>query len=91
MRIAQTETAIESFHAHRASGHVTSSQQAILDAMKPGRDYSLSELSAMTGIEKSSVSGRINEMLESGAVVVSRLRACKVTGKKARATKRAGK
>lgn len=82
-------TSIESFHAHRASGHVTSSQQAILNAMMPGRDYSLSELSAMTGIEKSSVSGRINEMLESGAVVVSRMRACKITGKRVRATKRA--
>jgi DNA-binding MarR family transcriptional regulator len=83
------QTSVAAYHEHRASGHVTSSQQAILNKMMPGRDYSLSELSAMTGVEKSSVSGRINEMLETGAVVISRLRACKVTGKTVRATKRA--
>lgn len=88
MKTDVRETSIQAYADHRASGRVTSSQAVILDAMKHGRDYSLSELSAMTGIEKSSVSGRINEMLESGQVVISRLRACKITGKTVRATKR---
>ena len=89
MTTAVRETSIQAYAEHRATGHVTSSQAAILEAMKHGRDYSLSELSAMTGIEKSSVSGRINELLASGQVVISRLRACKITGKTVRATRRA--
>lgn len=87
--IQATATSIESYRDARSSGMVTRSQSVILEAMKHGKDYSLSELSAMTGIEKSSVSGRINELLASGQVVISRLRACKITGKKVRATKKA--
>lgn len=84
-----TETSRQAYAEHRASGLVTASQQKVLEVMRHGRDYSLSELSAMTGIEKSSVSGRINELLASGQVVISRMRTCKVTGKKVRATKKA--
>ena len=65
------------------------SQQKVLEVMRHGRDYSLSELSAMTGIDKFSVSARINELLASGHVVISRLRPCKITGKEVRATKKA--
>lgn len=90
MRTAIRETSRAAYQDLRESGRVTSSQQAILSAMRPGRDYSLSELAAMTGIEKSSVSGRINELLASGQVVISRMRACKITGKTVRATKKAG-
>lgn len=84
-----TETSRHAYAEHRASGLVTASQQKVLDAMRHGRDYSLSELSAMTGIDKSSVSARINELLASGHVVISRLRHCKITGKEVRATKKA--
>lgn len=81
------DTSIQSYAEHKASGRVTSSQQAVLRVMKHGRDYSLSELSMMTGIEKSSVSGRINELKASGQVVESRKRACHVTGKTINAVK----
>lgn len=44
-------TSIEAYAEHKASGRVTSSQLAILGAMRHGRDYSLSELAQMTGVE----------------------------------------
>lgn len=81
------ETSIQSYHEHKASGKVTTSQAAILKVMAHGRDYSLSELSAMTGIEKSSVSGRVNELKADGKLVESRKRACHVTGKTIKAVK----
>jgi len=87
MRTDTQKTSIDAYREHRATGHVTSSQQEILKNMMPGRDYSLSELSAMTGIEKSSVSGRINELKASGQVVESRKRACHVTSKTVTAVK----
>lgn len=83
------DTSIDAYVEHKATGHVTSSQQAVLNAMRHGRDYSLSELSAMTGIEKSSVSGRINELKKSGQVIESRKRACRVTGKTVTAVRKA--
>lgn len=81
------ETSRNAYREHQAAGHVTSSQNAVLSAMQHGRDYSLSELAKMTGIEKSSVSGRINELKNSGKVVESRKRACHVTGKTVNAVK----
>lgn len=84
-----TETSRQAYAEHRASGLVTASQQKVLEVMRHGRDYSLSELSAMTGIEKSSVSGRINELKKLGQVVESRKRSCHVTGKTVTAVKKA--
>jgi hypothetical protein len=45
------------------------------------KDYSRREIVQITGLELSSVCGRINEMLQSGMLKEVSQRKCKVTGK----------
>jgi DNA-binding MarR family transcriptional regulator len=69
MRIAQTETAIDAFHAHHASGKASAQQTRILDHIKAcGGHWSIGELAHVLGMEKSTVSGRVRELLDAGSI-----------------------
>lgn len=89
MKTDVRETSLQAYAEIKATGFVSAKQSQILNAMSYGRDYSLSELSAMTHMEKSSVSGRCNELKHLGKLVESRQRACKITGKTITALKKA--
>jgi len=77
MRVAAIETQIDAFHAHHASGKAQAQQARILGFIESsGGDWSIGELAHMLGMEKSTVSGRLNEMLASGALVEKPRRKC---------------
>ena len=65
----------------RDTGRLGRQQQTILDQIKPGRDYSLRELSRLTILEINAVSGRVNDLKKLNLLVEGEKRACTVTGK----------
>ena len=75
------ETSIIAYKEHRATGKVGSQAMNIFDTMQFHSDYSRRELVALTGLELSSICGRVNEMLQIGMLQEVRPRKCKVTGK----------
>ena len=70
MLIRQAETAIESFHAHRNTGRAQAQQARILRFIgQRGGDWSIGELARAMGMEKSTVSARVNEMVKTRDLV----------------------
>ena len=71
MRIAQQPTACDSFDAHRMSGKASAQRTRILEFIESrGGDWSIGEIARMLTMEKSTVSARINELLnETGELV----------------------
>ena len=74
-------TSIDAYKEHKAQGKVGTQAQHILDFLAFGKDYSRREIAGLTGLELSSVCGRVNELLEIGALKEVMPRKCKVTGK----------
>lgn len=70
MRIAQQFTACDAFDAVKASG--TSSRQCeriLAFIASHGGDWSIGELAHALGLEKSTVSARMFELIEAGSLV----------------------
>lgn len=64
MRIAATETSIDSFHAHRGAGKAAAQRARIVAFIRTsGGDWSIGELAKALDLEKSTVSARLNEAL----------------------------
>lgn len=90
MRKAIASTSLAVFDALKGAGFAAM-QALILAKMKDGQLYSRRQLSQMTKMETSSVSGRVNELIESGEIVVCGKMTCPVTGRTVEAIKRADK
>lgn len=75
------DTSIIAYKEHKALGKVGKQAQALFDYMDFGIEYSRKELARSTGMELSSVCGRVNEMLEVGMLKEGDKRKCKITGK----------
>lgn len=64
MRIAATETQIDSYHAHVGNGKASYQCNRILKMIQASkRDWSIGEISRELQMEKSTVSARVNELL----------------------------
>ena len=64
MRIAQAITAADAYDRHRASGKAAAQRARIVDHIRRhGGDWSIGEIAHALGMEKSTVSARINEAL----------------------------
>lgn len=64
MRIAARETSIDAYHGHRASGRSADQRTLILDFIRGhGGSWSIGELAHALRMQKSTVSGRVNELL----------------------------
>jgi len=69
MRINQAPTACDSFHAHSDCGMASSQRETIIGYIAlRGGSWSIGELANALEMQKSTVSARLNELLESGAV-----------------------
>ena len=75
------ETSVIAYKEHKAAGKVGSQALSLFDAMEFHKDYSRRELAGLTGLELSSVCGRVNEMLQIGMLKEVSQRKCKITGK----------
>lgn len=66
MRTAVAGTSLEAFRSLQSERKLQPMQQKILDAVADGRAYTRKQLRDITGMELSSVCGRVNSMMESG-------------------------
>jgi len=80
MRTQVQDTSIGTFRAMQSMGEFNRQQLIVLASVKPGRDYSLQELSKLTKLPINAVSGRVNELKRKGALEVGPKRPCCVTG-----------
>ena len=86
MRIQAAETSIDCFHAHRSSGKSSQQRARILALIeKRGGDWSIGEIAKALGMEKSTISARIFELLhETGDVIAKPSRPDRVSGVRVR-------
>lgn len=84
MKTSVQETSIECYHAIRDEGRLSKQQSAVMEVIRKGRDYSLQEISRLTGLAINAVSGRVNELKESGVLEQAETRKCSVTGRTVR-------
>lgn len=71
MRIAQQFTACDAFQAHHASGKASAQCVRIVAFIRDrGGDWSIGEIAHALGLEKSTVSARMNELVEAGTPAV---------------------
>lgn len=81
MRIAARETSIDAFHGHRASGMSSWQCLRILATIRSiGGNWSIGEMAEFLGLQKSTVSARINELLATGELVEYPKRKDRVSG-----------
>jgi hypothetical protein len=74
-------TSINAYKEHKKNGKVASQSQFILNSMESGVAYSRRELAKLTGLELSSVCGRVNELLAIGMIIQTAPRKCLITKK----------
>lgn len=64
MRIDQTITAADAYDKHRTSGQSAQQRNRILEFIKQrGGDWSIGEIAQVLGMQKSTVSARMNELV----------------------------
>lgn len=64
MKTAVASTSIEAFHAHTGSGKAGAQRAKLISFIASrGGDWSIGELARALGMEKSTVSARVNEAL----------------------------
>lgn len=70
MRIDQAPTACDAYDAHRASGLGSQQRSMILAFIKnSGGDWSIGEIAHALDLQKSTVSARLNELINSDDLV----------------------
>jgi len=79
MTVAQTSR--DAYQNHKSEGKVGLQANHILSRMEGCKDYSRRELSALCGIDLSSICGRVNELVQIQMLKEAPKRKCKVTGK----------
>jgi DNA-binding MarR family transcriptional regulator len=71
MKIAQVETAINSYHAHVGTGKATQQCHRIMGhIVTKGGDHSIGEIAKALDMEKSTVSARIFELLHEKRMLI---------------------
>jgi predicted ArsR family transcriptional regulator len=79
MLINQTETAIDSFHAHH--GKSAAQRERVLRFIESrSGDWSIGEIARGLSLEKSTVSARLNELLTTGELVAKPKRKDRISG-----------
>lgn len=74
-------TSIFAYKEHQETGKLGNQARSILHKMDLNKEYSRREIVQLTGLELSSVCGRVNEMLQAGVLKEVSQRKCSVTGK----------
>lgn len=81
MRIAQTFTACDAYAANKASGKAAGQHAMILAHIEQhGGDWSIGELARALGLEKSTISARLNELLNDDTLTATAPRKDRVSG-----------
>ena len=87
MKTAVTSTSIDSFHAHKANAFA-GQHGIVLAVMRVGQMYSRRQIAKLSKLETSTVSARVNELLECGQLEVCGTLKCPHSGRHVEAVKR---
>ena len=75
MRTAVQPTSIDAIHIHSGSGKSSQQREIILSFIRgQGGDWSIGEIAQATGLQKSTVSGRVNELIHDTNELIERPR-----------------
>ena len=82
MRTAVQETSIDAFYFHRGAGKSAQQRDRVLQFISSrGGDWSIGEIANALGLEKSTVSARVNELVnETRDLVVKPRRKDRISG-----------
>lgn len=72
-------TSIKAYNEIKFDGTLQKQEKQIVDCMEKGRDYSLQELSQITGIGINAISGRCNGLKKKDVLVCGKKRKCSLT------------
>lgn len=81
MKTMVRESSLETYAAIRSEGGLTRMQSLIMGVIREGRDYSLQELVAISGLPINTVSGRVNELKTANRLQHGPDRKCSITGR----------
>lgn len=79
MKTDVAASSIDYYYGSRALSTFADQEKAILAVMQHGKTYTRRELSRLTGIEVSSVAGRVNSLIHLGVIEVIGRKVCSVT------------
>lgn len=74
-------TSLDAYREIEANGKVGKQSSTILNHLSYGRDYSLQEISKITGYPINVVSGRVNDLKKMKLLTLGFKRPCSITGK----------
>ena len=74
-------TSIQAYNEIKCDGTLQKQEKQILDRMERGVNYSLQELSQITGIGINAISGRCNGLKKKGVLECAEKRRCSITNK----------
>ena len=81
IRTAMQETSLNAYQEIYKSGKLGKQSESILHLLKHGRDYSLQEISRLSGYPINVISGRVNDLKKMRLLIHSLKRKCSITGK----------
>lgn len=81
MRTQVRDTSRETYRSMQDSGQVGAQALYILSRISASRDYSLQEISKITGLPINAVSGRCNDLKKAGLLIESAKRPCSITNR----------
>ena len=87
MKTNVAHTSIDTYHALKAEGRLSTRQAQVLAAIEPNKDYSLQELVALTGLPVNVISGRCHELRNQKRLELGKTRTCTRTGRTVRPVK----
>jgi len=74
-------TSIQAYNEIKCDGTLQRQEKKIIDRMERGVNYSLQELSEITGIQINAISGRCNGLKKKGVLECSEKRKCNITNR----------
>lgn len=81
MKTNVKETSLNAYDDLKGDDQLGKMQKRIIDVMKPNISYTRKELSRLSNMETSSVSGRVNELIGFGYIEVIGKQRCSITNK----------
>lgn len=81
MKTNVRSTSLDAYHEIESNGKVGKQSSTILNHLSYGRDYSLQEISKITGYPINVVSGRVNDLKKMNLLAHGLKRPCSITGK----------
>jgi len=75
------DTSLIAYDEIKEHGTISEQERRIIHALTVGKDYSLQEISIITGISINAVSGRCNGLRKKRWLIEMDKRPCKVTGR----------